>query len=449
MSKERLLIVGAGLCGTMLAIRMAQRNYHVTLVEKRHDMRSGPVDRGRSINLALSDRGWKALRLIGLESQIRREVIPMYGRQIHPVGGESWLSRYSGRQHEFINSVSRSGLNTALLNAAEKYNNLTVLFDMKCTGVDLKAATARFVSTRDFTRYIEADVIFGADGAGSAVRASMLQESTALRFNYSQEFLDHGYKELTIPPSETGAWRIEKNALHIWPRHDFMLIALPNLDGSFTVTLFLPFDGSPGFNQLRTPQDVLRFWEDVFPSAVPHMPVLAKDFFDNPTGTLGTIKCDPCQAGGNVLLIGDAAHAVVPFYGQGMNCALEDVVVLDALLDEHGGDWASTLEAYSRARKVDTDAIADLALENYYEMRDQVDDPEFILKRQLEMQLEQQYPQYSSKYNLVTFNENLPYSVAMERGHRQDAVLLRLCRQIEGTSEVDLEALLEKLQAVH
>ena len=295
---------------------------------------------------------------------------------------------------------------------------------------------------------VSSDVIFGTDGAGSAVRRSMFDQSAQLRFNYAQDFLDHGYKELTISANAEGQWRLDKNALHIWPRQEFMLIALPNLDGSFTVTLFLPFDGKPGFNQLKDPEVVREFFSNTFPSAYQHMDSLDQDFMHNTTGILGTIKCYPLHAYGKVLLMGDAAHAVVPFYGQGMNCAMEDVVVLDDIIDQYDGDWEKIFEAYQTIRKKDTDAIADLAVENYFEMRDHVDNPEFIMKRKIEMILEEKYPSYSSKYNLVTFNEHVPYSEAMRRGHAQDTFLLDFCKTQQNVEDVNIEELARSLQSV-
>jgi kynurenine 3-monooxygenase len=447
MKKEHMCIVGAGLSGTLLAIRLAERGYKVSLFEKRPDMRKSALDAGRSINLALSDRGWKALRLVGLEEEIRKQVIPMHGRLVHPIEGKGWLSPYSGREGEHINSVSRPGLNIALLNAAEKHDNLQIHFDHTCTDVD--HATGR-VTFRGKTNEaaIHADVIFGTDGAGSAVRKNLFDLGPQLRFSYSQQWLDHGYKELSIPATAHGGWRLEKHALHIWPRQDFMLIALPNLDGSFTVTLFLAFDGKPGFNQLNTDPKIKSFFADVFPSANKHMPDLIADFHDNPTSSLATIKCLPWQLNGRVLLLGDAAHAVVPFYGQGMNCSMEDVVVLDKYIEQHEGDWDAILKGYEKERKKDADAIGDLAVENYYEMRDHVDDPAFKLKRQLEMQLEKKHPEYSSKYNLVTFNEEVPYSVAMHQGRAQDKFLLEFCKDRTRIDDVDLGDLLVKLQDI-
>ncbi len=436
MKKDYILIIGAGLCGTLLAIRMAQRGYRITLCEKRPDMRSIDLAAGRSINLALSNRGLKALRLVGLEDAVRDECIPMYGRMIHPLAGAPFLSKYSGRSDEYINSVSRTGLNIALLNAAEKYDTIDLKFGMNCTGIDLKNAVAHFQQSPD----IQADVVIGTDGAGSAVRRSMMSHTRELLFNYSQDFLRHGYKELTIPPVADSDYRIEKNALHIWPRGNFMVIALPNLDGSFTVTMFHPYGGDYGFDALDTREKVKQFFEAQFPDLPPHTPTLLDDYFTNPTGTLGTIRCYPWQAFGKALIMGDAAHAIVPFYGQGMNASFEDVTVFDDILDKHEGDWERVFTIFQDTRQPDANAIADLAVDNFYEMRDHTANPIFMKKRQLEMQLEQTFPDYYSKYSLVTFNENMSYSEAMKKGRRQDEILMKLCENHEGDSW-DLEAI--------
>ena len=410
-------------------------------------MRSRPVEAGRSINLALSDRGLKALRLVGLEDQVREKLIPMRGRLIHNENGESWLSPYSGREKNFINSVSRPGLNMELLDEADSYPNLTIQFGCKCLSVDFSSGEAQFLNEETDEVFSDrAAFVFAGDGAGSAVRRSYLAKSTQLRFDYEQDFLDHGYKELTIPPGPNGTWRMEKNALHIWPRQDYMLIALPNLDGSFTVTLFLSFEGDPGFHALRKEADVKSFFQTVFPTAYQHMPTLADDFFTNPTGTLGTIRCSPWSTE-KTLLMGDAAHAIVPFYGQGMNCALEDVVVFDKLIDEYNGNWSKIAPAYEKQRKKATDAIARLALDNYFEMRDHVDNPEFIKKRKLEMALESQFPDYFSKYSLVTFNEDISYDIAKAQGEKQDAFLLDFCKNISDTSTVDISSLYQSIKS--
>lgn len=444
--KDKILIVGAGLCGTLLALRMAQRGYNVELREKRSDIRAAAFVGGRSINLALSDRGLKALRSAGMEDQILKTCIPMHGRMIHSLDGTLRLSKYSGRENEYINSVSRGGLNVALLEKADAFDNLTVKFDSSCTHVDLETATAHFKNQDGTEETIVADVVIGTDGAGSAVRRSMMSRTTDLLFNYSQDFLRTGYKELEIPPAENGDFRIEKNALHIWPRGHFMMIALPNLDGSFTVTMFHPYEGEAGFNNLNTPEKVRAFFEKYYPDSLEHLPNLVETYFENPVGTLGTIKCYPWQAFGKVAIMGDAAHAVVPFYGQGMNASFEDVRVFDEILEQYEGDWPMILEKFQEARVENGNAIGDLAKQNEYEMREKVADPIFIKKRGLEMRLEQEYPQYYSKYSLVTFNEDMPYAEAMRLGLLQDEALLELCRNVEEPTLEEALAVVSNIQ---
>jgi len=429
ITNDKILIVGAGLCGTLLAIRMAQRGYQVELREQLADMRVGNVAAGRSINLALSDRGLKALNTIGLKDEILKECIPMNGRMIHGVDGSLRLSKYSGRVGEHINSVSRGGLNIALLNKAETYANLTIHFDSKCTHVELDAGKAYFKNMKGETTAVHADVVMGTDGGGSAVRQSMMARTPELLFNYSQNFLPTGYKELSIPPAEDGTHRIEKNALHIWPRGKFMMIALPNLDGSFTVTMFNPIKGEASFDMLDTKDRLLAFFKQYYPDALTHMPTLSEDYFSNPVGVLGTIKCSPWQAFGKALLLGDAAHAVVPFYGQGMNASFEDVRILDETLEKKKGDWEEVFKTFQENRIADANAIADLAIDNFQEMQDKVADIVFIKKRKLEMQLENEYKDYYSKYSLVTFRPELPYSEAMKRGRKQDELLLKICAE--------------------
>lgn len=428
MSNNKVTIIGAGLCGTLLSIRLAQRGYQVSLHEKRGDMRKQELAAGRSINLALSHRGIGALKLAGVYDEVKDLCIPMHGRMIHPLGGTSFFSRYSGRSDEYINSISRSGLNEVLLDVAERTDGIELHFDSKCVDVDLETATTKFISkaSPDKKTTVEADVVIGADGAGSIVRKSMLRQTTKLLFNYSQNFLRHGYKELSILPLNDGEYRIEKNALHIWPRGEYMIIALPNLDGSFTVTMFHPFGGEQGFDSLVSDDKIKSIFESQFPDLIEQMPHYLTDYHDNPVATLGTIKCYPWQAYGKACIIGDAAHAIVPFYGQGMNASFEDVTVFDRVLDQHEGNWHDVLEQFQEERVQDANAIADLALDNFYEMIDHVDNADFIAKRKLEMQLEQTYDDYYSKYSLVTFKPDLTYHQAMVKGRKQDEFLLDL-----------------------
>jgi len=461
---DRICIIGAGLAGSLLAIYLAKRGMQVDVFEARGDMRREDVAAGRSINLALSDRGIAALREVGMDEYMLSEAIPMHGRMIHSVSGETKLLPYSGRKGEYINSVSRAGLNIALMNEAEKYAGVQFIFNERCVDLDCGSGELMFESGRSR----RADTMIATDGAGSAVRQSMERQLSG--FESSSVFLEHGYKELHIPAGVDGGFRLERNALHIWPRHQFMMIALPNFDGSFTCTLFLAKQSSPSpeggvaaasangvvvgrtdlpaFDQLVDTETLLNFFSLEFPDAVPLMPTLVDDFFANPTGDLGTVKCWPWNVGGKSLLLGDSAHAVVPFYGQGMNCAFEDVRVLDSLIEKHGTDWANIYDEYGELRKINTDAIADMAEENFYEMRDRVADPVFQRKRELETKLEQTYPDYFSKYSMVTFREDLPYSVAKEKGNAQDAMLMEICSQVDSLSEIDLNEVMKRIHSI-
>jgi kynurenine 3-monooxygenase len=433
--KDNILIIGAGLCGSLLALRMAQRGYKVTLIEKRPDLRKVTQDAGRSINLALSDRGLRGLRLAGVESEAKEQCIPMHGRMIHDKVGNTFLSKYSGRKNEFINSISRPGLNMMLLDAAEKMPNVSLVFDHGCENIDLENASATFKNYKTGALVtFQGDILLGTDGAGSVVRKGMFNNRNFL-FSFSQDWLTHGYKELTIPASDDGGYKTEKNALHIWPRGKDMLIALPNMDGSFTVTLFLPYsDSDYCFENLITPEKVQEYFQKEFPDALALMPNLTEEFFENPTGPLGTIKCSPWNSFGKSLLLGDAAHAIVPFYGQGMNASFEDVVVFDEVLEKFEdklltgeADWKKIFQEYERGRKKDTDAIADLAVDNFHEMKEHTATELFQQKRTLETAFEAEFPdEYYSKYSMVTFNENISYNEAMKRGRAQDKAILNL-----------------------
>jgi len=439
----RVTVIGAGLAGSLLSIHLAKRGVEVDVYEARGDMRHEEVAAGRSINLALSDRGIAALREVGMDEYMLAEAVPMYGRMIHAVEGETKLLPYSGREGEYINSVSRAGLNIALINEAEKYDGARFHFNRRCISVDCDRGDVRF---EDGTNIV-GETLIATDGAGSAVRESIGAQIKG--FELSQTFLEHGYKELHIPAGPDGSFLLYKNALHIWPRHQFMMIALPNFDGSFTCTLFLADRGTDvAFDQLTDEDSLLEFFYREFSDAVPLMPTLVEDFFHNPTGLLGTIKCRPWSVGGKALLLGDSAHAMVPFYGQGMNCAFEDVRVLDSLIGKHGADWATIYAEYGELRKINTDAICDMALENFYEMRDATADPVFQRKRQLETRLEQAYPDYFSKYSMVTFREDLPYSVAKTRGNAQDAALMSICADVTDINELDLDTVMHRVRAL-
>lgn len=448
MKEQHIIIIGAGLCGSLLTLRMAQRGYKVTLYEKRSDLRKTDISAGRSINLAFSDRGNKAMKLVGLDDIVKALCIPMNGRMIHDTEGNTFLSNYSGREYDYINSISRGGLNALLLDEAEQHKNVTIHFNKKCTGVDFENTIAHFKDYNTKKKFTDtSDCIIATDGAGSAMRKSYYLEKKFL-FSFSQQWLSHGYKELSILPAENGNYKTYKNALHIWPRGSFMLIALPNLDGSFTVTLFLSYtEGEFNFNNLTTAEAVLGFFTKEFPDALELMPNLVDDFFENPTSPLGTVKCSPWHYKGNTLLMGDSAHAIVPFYGQGMNASFEDVVEFDAVLNQFKNQtspWEQVFKNYEAQRKKDTDAIADLAIDNFHEMKDHVAHPIFQDKRKIEMALEQQFPdRYNSKYSLVTFNETIGYREAMLRGRAQDKAILNLLNDGVISVDGDINRILE------
>ena len=446
--KESILIIGAGLCGSLLALRLGQRGFKVHVVEMRPDLRTVDISAGRSINLAFSNRGLKAIKLVGLESKVKSLCIPMHGRMVHDIKGNTFLSNYSGRDNESINSISRELLTALLLDEAEALENVTIEFQKRCTNVDFENKQASFEDDISETSFkIYADLIFGTDGAGSALRKSYFKDRKFL-FSFSQNYLTHGYKELTIQPDQNGGFKTFKNALHIWPRGDFMIIALPNLDGSFTVTLFLSYEsGTYNFNNLTNPEIVTEFFKKEFPDALELMPNLAIEFFENPTAPLGTIKCFPWNYKGHSLLLGDSAHAIVPFYGQGMNASFEDVVEFDAFLDTHEGNWEDTFKDFQIRRKVDTDGIADLAIDNFHEMKDHVANPIFQEKRKIEMALEAEFPEvYHSKYSLVTFKETIGYNEAMTIGRAQDKAILSMLAANKISLKENLEELLKKVQ---
>lgn len=415
-----IVIVGGGLVGALLALLLGRRGYAVHVVERRPDMRRHGFAGGRSINLALSDRGIRALERAGIAESVLPLTIPMRGRMIHHEDSTLEFQPY-GIAGQAIRSLSRGHLNLALVEAADRLPNVTLEFEWRCVGVDPDVPAATFVHTATGEqRRIECDVLVGADGAFSSVRDALHYRD---RYNYCQEYLEYGYKELTIPAAEGGGFRMEPNALHIWPRHSFMMIALPNPEGTFTCTLFLPFEGEVSFEQLRTRADVSAFFERFFPDAVPHMPTLLEDFERNPLSSLVTIRCYPWVVGRTVL-IGDAAHAIVPFYGQGMNAGFEDCRILDELLDRFSDDWDDALAEYQRMRKPAGDAVAQLALDNFVEMRDKVADPRFILRKKIELLLFEHFPElYTPLYTLVTFTPEVSYDEAYRRGQVNERVI--------------------------
>jgi kynurenine 3-monooxygenase len=419
--KKEITITGAGLVGSLLSIYLAKRGYKVSIYERRPDMRKEKLAAGRSINLALSDRGIKALEEVGIMDEIRKIAIPMHGRQMHYADGNTPYQAY-GKEGQFINSVSRAELNCKLMDLAEA-KGVQIFFNEKCENIDWKKNEITLENAFNHQlSTINYQLLFGSDGSYSATRlAHQLQHD---RFQYQQFYIDFGYKELHIPAGETGQFQLEKNALHIWPRGNYMMIALPNTDGSFTCTLFFPFEGEPSFKSLNSPEIVKAFFEKTFSDAAELMPTLVHDFFHNPTSSLVTVKCFPWIREDKFALIGDAAHAIVPFFGQGMNCGFEDCAVLNSLIEKHSDNWDIILNEYQQLRKPDADAIADLALNNFVEMRDKVADPTFLLQKKIEANFSARHPdKWTPAYSLVTFRPDVRYSEALKRGNFQQGVM--------------------------
>ncbi|HTU40438.1 MAG TPA: NAD(P)/FAD-dependent oxidoreductase [Candidatus Aquilonibacter sp.] len=432
-SAQKITLIGAGLNGPLLAILLRQRGFNVEIYERRPDMRRVRMTAGRSINLAISTRGIHALQQAGLWERMRSIIIPMKGRMMHSATSELTFQPYGQNETEVINSISRAELNMALMTAAEEHG-AAIHFNQRCTGYDLKSGAMRLGTEEAHSAIRETAVVIGCDGSASAIRTAMLKLS---RFDFSQQHLGHGYKELTIPAGAHGEHLLETHALHIWPRGNLMLIALPNIDGTFACILFLPFEGPESFASLTTREEVLRFFQSRFPDAAQLMPHLADNYFANPTGSMVTIKCFPWHVDGKALLLGDAAHAIVPFFGQGINCGFEDCTSLVQLLDQHGPDWTGVFGEFESQRKPNTDAIADMAVENFTEMRDRVADAGFLLRKKIELVLEQKYPKrFVPKYSMVTFHR-VPYSVALARGTIQDRMLAELCDPIGRIEDLD------------
>jgi kynurenine 3-monooxygenase len=416
----KFVLIGSGLAGGLLATYLGRRGYEVDLYERRADPREGNIVGGRSINLAISTRGIHALEQIGIADEALQNAIPMRGRMIHDRSGELHFSPYDVDPKKCINSIGRAALNTTVIKAAQRYPNVRVHFNHKCIEVHLESASAQLEAAEGAVTAC-GDAVIGVDGAFSAVRKSM--QSKISKFQYDESYLAHGYKELTIPPGLDGSWQMEKNALHIWPRKSFMMIALPNPDGSFTCTLFWEFEGPRSFATMKTDDDVRRFFEEEFPDAVPLMPGLLDDFWSNPTGSLVTIRCAPWFFREKVCLVGDAAHAVVPFYGQGMNAAFEDCVVLDECLEEFSENRERAFAEYFRRRKENADALADLAIGNFIEMRDKTASKAFRAKKKLDHALEAALPGiYLPLYTMVTFTR-IPYAKAAKRAEIQDSLV--------------------------
>ena len=442
INKPAVTIIGAGLVGSLLSIYLVRRGYAVTVFERRRDMRSNFLGGGRSINMALSNRGLRALNEVGMSELVRKGSMPMRGRLMHDVSGKLSFLPY-GTSGQFINSISRTELNMILISEAERLG-VNFKFDHRCLEVDPVKTEVTFLAHKDTLHY-RADVLVGADGAFSAVRTALQMTD---RFQYSQHFIEHGYKELRIPPGENGLHLLDKDSLHIWPRESFMLIALPNQDATFTCTLFFPFEGDPSFEKLSSGEDVRTFFEKEFPDATALMPSLLEDFRDNPTGSLVTISCLPWVRN-KTLLIGDAAHGIVPFFGQGMNAGFEDCRILNELLNQHDDNWDRVLPVFQTTRKEDTDAIAALALDNFVEMRDLVADPKFLLRKKIEARLHERYPdRWIPLYSMVTFNDGMRYSEALRISRKQNEIMEKVMTQkgIETKwSSLDLEEIVNQL----
>lgn len=417
---EKVIIVGAGLVGSLQAIYMAKKGYKVEVYERRPDMRKVNLVAGRSINLALSNRGWKAISEAGIQSEIEKIAIPMRGRMIHDEEGNTTFQQY-GKDDEAIYSVSRGLLNQKLMTCAGDFENVSFFFNHQCLDVNLENNELTFLNTEtNEKKKVTEGKIFATDGAFSAIRKRLMKTD---RFNYQQMYLEHGYKELTIPAADGGGFKIDKNALHIWPRGEYMMIALANEDGSFTCTLFFPFEGENSFGSIKTKADVEKFFNRVFPDAVELMPNLVEEYFENPTASLVTVRCSPWNYKDQIIMMGDSSHAIVPFYGQGMNSGFEDCTVFNEIFESNKRDWEKSFKEFFDTRKKDADAISNLALQNFIEMRDLVADESFLLRKKIEKKIYSKYPEkWVPLYSQVTFSHT-PYSEALANGKRQEKIM--------------------------
>ena len=445
MKKNEITILGAGLIGSLLAIYLRKQGLDVSVYDKRPDKRKNPYsEAGRSINMALSHRGWRSLEQVGLKDKVMPLAIPMYGRRVHDEHGGTTFIPY-GKAGQAIYSISRGKFNQLLTEEAERLG-AELHFDHKCVDVDFRTKEVTF-DTGEGEKRIIPKVVIGADGAYSSLRMAMQRQ---IRFNYKQEYISHGYKELTIPATPSGDFAMDPNALHIWPRGKFMLIALPNPDKSFTCTLFLPFEGSKiCFDKIKDQRDLETVFKAYFDDAYQLMPDLNTEFFKNPTAALINIECYPWVQG-NALLLGDASHAMVPFYGQGMNCGFEDCYMLNGLIDKLGKNaWDLVFEKFQRKRKPDTDAICQLAMENFIEMRDSVADPKFLLRKKIEAKLHELYPkEWIPLYTMVTFTD-MSYAEAYAQGKLQEAIMNKVMANpliTENWNTLDYEDIINQME---
>ena len=439
---ETISLIGAGLVGSLLAVYLAKRGYKVNVYERRPDMRKEKIAAGRSINLALSERGWKGIAGAGLEEAVREIAIPMKGRMVHAVDGQTSFQPY-GKVNEAIYSVSRGGINMKLMDLAEQQDGVQLFFNHKCEEVDLEKGLMRF-ETAEGKKQLQSDLIFGSDGAFSPLRDAMQRTD---RFDYSQTYIEHSYKEMAIEANADGSFKLEKNALHIWPRKNFMLIALPNMDGSFTCTLFFQFKGPLSFSSVKTEEECEVFFKTYFPEIIELIPEYKKQFFGNPTSSLQTVRCYPWVYKNKAVLIGDAAHAIVPFFGQGMNCGFEDCTVLNELMNTYNENWDEVFPRFQEMRKPNSDAIAELALNNFIEMRDLVADPVFLRKKQIEKMIANKFPdRFIPPYSMVSFN-HIPYSEALSKGKKIGELLGKLYEVENLESVFDSDSVIQLIES--
>ncbi len=434
---KKATIVGSGLVGSLWAKYLSKANYQVSIYEKRPDMRLSKMSAGKSINLATSYRGWKALDEIGIGDEIRKIAIPMYGRTIHNLDGTQTYQPY-GNEGQAIFSVSRGEINAKLMSIAEENPNTTIYFNEDCIDVDLKQNKCVFKNTQTGeVKEVISDMVFATDGAFSAVRYHGFQKTD--QFNYSQNYISDGYREILLPSGANGTFLMEKETLHIWPRGRFMLIALPNFDGSFTCTLFMPFEGHEFcFNNLKTRQDVESFFRMGFPDFYKLMPNVADSWNEHPLSSLAIVRCYPWVKN-KVALMGDAAHATVPFFGQGMNCGFEDCSVMWELMQKHNENWDLIFEEYQILRKPNGDAVQDLSLQNYIVMRDKVSEPEFLLLQKIERRVNLLYPQkYFPLYSMVSFTD-IEYQTALKKGNQQEEMIKNLIVKHQIKEETKIE----------
>ncbi|WP_299325830.1 NAD(P)/FAD-dependent oxidoreductase [uncultured Maribacter sp.] len=441
--KKNIAIIGSGLVGSLLAIYLKRYGHQITVFDRRPDIRNIEFS-GRSINLAMSNRGWNALRAVGIEDEIKEIAIPLDKRAMHVIGKEQYFQKY-GKDGEAIWSISRGVLNRRMIDLAEK-NGVEFRFEEKVWDIDLPGAKV-FTGESEKGEWVEYpfDLVFGCDGAFSRVRHKMQRRS---RFDYSQDFIDVGYKELTIPANADGSHKLDKNSFHIWPRGKFMFIAMPNLDGSFTCTLFMPFGGDVSFENIKTKKEAVHFFNTYFPNVMDDIENLTEDFFKNPTSAMVTMKCYPWTYWDKVALVGDSAHAVVPFYGQGMNAGFEDIFVLDEIIKEFGNDWERIFSTYQEKRKPNADAIAELSYRNFVEMSSKTADTNFLLQKKIEKHFSAKHPEkWIPAYSRVTFS-NRPYAEALAEGDAQEDIMrevMKLPNIAEKWDSEEVEKLLLKL----